>query len=157
MSFDVLVFYNGSSVSWNNLESACATVRELGYNMARRENEPLHLPVMTMTLARRSIRGKDHSLGFTRLDLLLHRMRGTQATDPRDKVFAWLGIASDFEKSYLVPHYWLPLEATYVRTAQALSRMKDLSPLEFLSFVDHPDRHLAPDLPSWCPDWRKPR
>ena len=80
---------------------------------------------------------------------LLDRFRTRMATDPRDKVFGLLGVASDAGHSDLVPDYNKSLVETYAMTAKWLLRRHES--LAFLSLVEIKDK---PDLISWVPDFR---
>ncbi|KAF2247117.1 HET-domain-containing protein [Trematosphaeria pertusa] len=74
-----------------------------------------------------------------------------KSTDPRDKVFALLGIASDREELLslgLYPDYTKSFKETYKITMVALLRQGHVS---LLSMCQTPK--LIPELPSWVPDW----
>jgi hypothetical protein len=83
---------------------------------------------------------------------LLRMFRGEQASDPRDKVYAFIGMASD-------GHCGIPIDykaskrAVYLRTARMLRLHSGL--LSVLLAVESPDRPVASGriLPSWVPDW----
>jgi hypothetical protein len=82
---------------------------------------------------------------------LLRMFRGQQASDPRDKVYAFIGMASD---SCGIPiDYKCSKRAVYIRTARSLRLHSGL--LSVLLAVESPDRPVAsgPVLPSWVPDW----
>jgi hypothetical protein len=82
---------------------------------------------------------------------LLMTFRTRDATDPRDKVYALLGITSDdSEKLGITVRYDRSVAATYTEAAIAILKSKgDLSILELLK----PVTGHTPDLPSWVPDW----
>ncbi|GIZ41578.1 hypothetical protein CKM354_000487700 [Cercospora kikuchii] len=86
---------------------------------------------------------------------LLSTYRGYEATDPRDKVFALLGIASSSEG--LVPDYTKSCEAVYRDVAATL--LQRSSHLELLASC-HATPERNESKPSWVPDWsdltRKP-
>lgn len=68
------------------------------------------------------------------------------STDPRDKIFSLLGIASDAEKLKIVPDYSKSVEEVYT---DAAAKILSLGTLELLHYV-HPQN---PNMPSWVPDW----
>lgn len=75
------------------------------------------------------------------------------ATDPRDKIFAFLTLVSDEEASLNSPNYRKPTwqvfaEATYA----SLRTQKDYSILEFV-YPRVPRRNRLADLPSWAVDF----
>lgn len=107
---------------------------------------------------------------------LLHSFRSWKASDPRDKVYALLGLSSDGPKAtQLKPDYNLPVENLYRNVAMyMMSRYDSLSVLTHsLPNVREEDERRAgsrrsslknitlfkgkqPRIPSWCPDWRVP-
>ncbi|PPJ56526.1 hypothetical protein CBER1_03905 [Cercospora berteroae] len=86
---------------------------------------------------------------------LLSTYRGYEATDPRDKVFALLGIASS--NGGLVPDYTKSCEAVYQDIAATLLQQ---SPHLDLLASCHATPECNESKPSWVPDWsdltRKP-
>lgn len=82
---------------------------------------------------------------------LLRMFRGQQASDPRDKVYAFIGMASD---SCGIPmDYKCSKRAVYLCTARMLRLHSGL--LSVLLAVESPDRSVMSGLvlPSWVPDW----
>ena len=73
---------------------------------------------------------------------------GFTASDPRDVVFALLGIANDREELNIKVDYLKSCPLIYTETARAFLRQNDL---QFLAAVEHPKKQTA--LPSWVPDW----
>lgn len=109
---------------------------------------------------------------------LLHQFRSWEASDPRDKVYAILGLSSDGrESSELRPDYDLPVAQVYRNVAEyMLSRYGSLAILTYAMPKQEPppppkpdglmswmwNQFQAPsnvrnvrDIPSWCPDWRE--
>ena len=68
-------------------------------------------------------------------------------TDPRDKIFAMLGLAPAV---VLQPEYSSSAEDVYLQTTQSL--ILALGNLDILCCVSHPKRTAT--LPSWVPDWQ---
>lgn len=76
------------------------------------------------------------------------------ASDPRDKIFALMGIAGDSSELAIPTNYELPYENICVTVSEALIRKYGLSMLSFnAGCADHHGR-VNPSLPSWCSDWR---
>jgi hypothetical protein len=85
------------------------------------------------------------------LELLLEQ-RGAQATDPRDKVYALLGLADDVRSGELniVPDYSMDVNSVYVNTARELIHQS--GNLDLLS-VPRTEQHMRSGQPSWAPSW----
>ncbi|KAK3685188.1 heterokaryon incompatibility protein-domain-containing protein [Podospora appendiculata] len=100
----------------------------------------------------------------TSLHDLLQMHRETQATDPRDKVYAFLGLAdpSSFpqpttttaaatDPPMIQPDYSLPVHQVY--TGVTASLMRSQRDLRLLSHVQDASLTRIPGLPSWVPDY----
>lgn len=74
--------------------------------------------------------------------------RDAQATDPRDKVFAVMGMT----RTIINPDYTKAIFDVYMEAAQSV---EPIYMAEMLSCVDH-DQTIA-RRPSWVPDWSRPR
>lgn len=89
------------------------------------------------------------------LDLLhlLHTYRQYLATDPRDKVFALLGIArSDSQAAVMTIDYQQKLPVIYTQVAKALLTSAASAHLDLFGVAK--GHGQAADLtPSWAPDW----
>lgn len=88
----------------------------------------------------------DHGRGNNLVDALFMSYR-FNCTDPRDKVYAMLGLA---QALFLQPDYNSSVEDVYLRTTQSL--VLALGNLDILCCVSHPKRIVT--LPSWVPDWQ---
>lgn len=76
------------------------------------------------------------------------------ATDPRDKVFALLGLVNDkdsLEALGVFPDYTKSKEEVYTTTMTAMLRKGHISLLSICCGIEGPN-----GLPSWVPDWSKP-
>lgn len=89
--------------------------------------------------------------------LLLHNLRHSEATDARDKVYAFLDL-SPKPLSMLQADYSVSVEELYTDVATAILGSGDLEALSLLYFVQTSNDHQTPSnpapLPSWVPDWR---
>lgn len=82
-------------------------------------------------------------------DLLLSaKAGGVQSTDPRDNVFALLGLASDSSTLGIAANYNLTPQDCFIKVSKALLGQGHL---RLLWFASH--RKIMEDLPSWVPDW----
>ncbi|KAH8893885.1 hypothetical protein GQ53DRAFT_745315 [Thozetella sp. PMI_491] len=97
---------------------------------------------------------------YYEFEALLHNTRVYSATDPRDKIYAILGIA----KRSLPPGMPMPIMPDYsaastarsLFTSVATMLLRERPRLVLLSFVQDKESTRAQDLPSWVPDWTCP-
>ncbi|KAF2681084.1 hypothetical protein K458DRAFT_310422 [Lentithecium fluviatile CBS 122367] len=91
------------------------------------------------------------------LRMLIDTHRFSKSTDPRDKVYAFLGLADRnmapfrSQPNSLVPNYNLSVQEVYLETARVL--MTSYRNLSLLSHVEDPSQTRIPNLPSWVPDY----
>ena len=78
--------------------------------------------------------------------------RRQNATDPRDKIFAWLGLLSSRHPCFglVEPDYALSPSRLYTRFSKRY--IERLGTLDMLGLVG--DAGLDSHLPTWVPDWR---
>ena len=88
----------------------------------------------------------DHGRGNNIVDALFMSYR-FNCTDPRDKVFALLGLA---QALVLRPTYSARVEDVYLHTTQFM--ILEFGNLDILCCVSHPKTIAT--LPSWVPDWQ---
>jgi hypothetical protein len=87
------------------------------------------------------------------LDLLSGFRRQT-ATDPRDKVYAMLGMAK--EEALFTVDYSASINTVYRNVVQQL--VVSTGSLDIICYAENPSQppSLDNELPSWCPDWSMP-
>jgi hypothetical protein len=85
------------------------------------------------------------------LKVWLHYARRCEASDPRDKVFAFLGLASD--RYNIIPDYSTSrsMEEVFVDVARKIIATEKT--VEVLCYVGERDVSSDGLLPSWVPDW----
>lgn len=91
----------------------------------------------------------------TALPILLEMTRTFDATDPRDKIYALLGLCafngmSAFQTHKIVPDYLKPIGFVYSE-AMAITLMQDFS-ISFPLWTLHSARDQIDNLPSWVPN-----
>jgi hypothetical protein len=89
--------------------------------------------------------------------MLLQKHRFSKSTDPRDKVYAFLGLASSSMAPFrtnpvaIVADYNSSVQRVYTATARAL--LTTYRNLSVLSHVEDPTIRRTTGLPSWVPDY----
>jgi hypothetical protein len=111
-------------------------------------NLPHGLPNLTVMQDARYLQqnGEHESLQLTLLG-----MYHFNATDPRDKIFAVLGLADDIDDEPLRPNYEETTEQVYHKTALHLLLRDPSIDILHKAGVGYP-RHLT-NILSWVPDW----
>jgi len=86
------------------------------------------------------------------IDMLLQTSvsSASTATDPRDNIFALMGLVEDDERIGIPVDYSQNLRTVYENTGRALLRTEGLKVLQCCQFSV---LHQSGDLPSWIPDW----
>ncbi|KAI0535969.1 HET-domain-containing protein [Xylaria digitata] len=98
-------------------------------------------------------RGTSETIG---LGQLLHYSRFFEASDPRDKVFAILGLwrftrGNQTEQIDIWPDYKKNISEVYTEATTAA--IQESGNLDILSLVEGPCREKTAQLPSWIPDY----
>ena len=83
------------------------------------------------------------------LEELLRIMTDFEVSDPRDRIFALLGLATDGEDSRLAPNYQLSVVEVYTRTAIYLLETSRAMWVLYMGYGNGP----SPTRPSWVPNW----
>lgn len=131
-----------------HVNSCCqALVEGKDYQRAnRRLKSPLYQLMQNLDSMRKSIQ---QGRATTLLQLLM-TYRDREASDPRDKIYALLGIAGDLSIYRIVPDYSIPFEEVYkATTLQFILAYRSLEVLNLTFGLSK-----TSGLPSWTPDWR---
>ena len=156
LSHRVIIMCGGKCISWEDLSmfTYCMIDNDLAQHLSRwgpshREDEGLESGCIRVNkiagIRELNITDPRNALFITGLV----QGRGAQATNPRDKVFAIMGMTSDV----IYPRYSDPIIDIYIEAA-----LKAVTPpfgIDLLCCVDH--LHPTPSQPSWVPDWATPR
>ncbi|KAI0205275.1 HET-domain-containing protein [Astrocystis sublimbata] len=99
------------------------------------------------------------STGLCYPEGLLYLTSNFKATDPRDKVFALMGIISGTEDAALImPDYTLPVEEVFQITAKAIfSLPSERSTVHMLALAGTGFSEYSGGMPSWVPDYSQER
>jgi hypothetical protein len=148
MSRDVVFQCGRVLTSWDGVYS---TVEHTSAHFVR-GSFPLILKVLLMSPKSKSVSSQFNSLEQQmELSDLLERFRYCEATDPRDKIYAILGMASDIDPGDINIDYMLPVQQLYQNVVRFLiTKHKNLDILGAFKQQKSPFQSL---LPSWVPDW----
>ena len=159
VSSQILVQCGSRIIDWWTFSFGYLITQKLSRNARIAPKSHRNLVVMSNTRSYIHTASSDTNLEDAQSNLsllsLLSSYRGYLATDPRDKVFALLGIAaSDLD---LVPDYTKSYELVFTDVATRL--LNRSSTLDVLASC-HANGALPKTLPSWVPNWsdlsRKP-
>lgn len=172
----VHIMYNGICIDWNTLASA---VREIGSDVALSsrmnyehfprsdsiETSGLGLPTGPLELLHwqnaaimAKMRDKIRSGSPVPLMLLMAATLIFKSKDPRDKIFALLGIASDGTDLPFRPDYKESVELVFIKTTSYLLSSEDwftqlVMSGSGLDTAGSTGRPVLRELPSWVPDY----
>jgi hypothetical protein len=167
LSKDPWVQCGSQRVRWDKFCKICSTLRQQSIPRVLEhtlidEAEPKVLGLLHNMQNRRHklhYPGESHSEGRgsenTLLDLLSLR-RGLHASDPRDRIFAHLGLASDHGDdpgNQIMVNYALTCEQVFSQAASYLI-LKGQFHWVLQEVLDCEFSERLLDLPSWVPDWR---
>ena len=82
---------------------------------------------------------------------LVRDVRDGHCSDPRDKIFAILGLVNDMDTKPFIPDYSKPVVETFLDFAKYLISESKASLVDII-LESQSKTHLA-GLPSWIPDW----
>lgn len=153
------------SMDWHTLVQACFWITWKGRSLEEEHRLPVKHPVNTWVTyatpeaqAGHILRDSARKSAPRSFFDVLFRTRFHDATDPRDKIFAFLGHAT--AKSLLEGgghsiqvNYSMPFEELY--TNVALRLLEQMQNLRLLCFVQHERQFLGFGPPSWVPRFHR--
>lgn len=135
-------------VSWRAIDASCGCCQGvLSTKVGGRSADegvrgfPMLRNIRTMVLTRQPIHLVD----------ALHHTRSSLATDPRDKIFALLGLAFDGKHFVPEPTYMGSVSDSFTEFATSL--IESHEPLDFIYLRSTTRGVMDGKLPSWVPDW----
>lgn len=152
MAREATVVCGPYSIMWEYISNIAIAIRERGY-LGPYPVHP-HAPGITSAIIihylRQALRFQNQNwalLGLLRLT------RQYKATDPRDKVFAVMGVVTNADSIPvdLKPDYGLSTEEVFLSVA--IHNLEKLKNLELLAQAGASSAGQNPKLPSWVPDW----
>ena len=95
--------------------------------------------------------------GAMPLMYLLRRLQRFKASDPRDRIFALLGIATEIDELGIKPDYSKSCEEVYTETARTLLSHGYFDVLSHCIHEPHDPKAVVSSsrLPTWAPDWSR--
>ena len=152
-SRESIVTVGADSIQWHEFQNICDIMREQETLLETKIFFKHLSKVRTLT------HGGPRGLQLSRfsptaprpplMELLLSH-KSKKSTDPRDKVYALVGI-SDSRHSFGAIDYSLPTEDVYAHTARHI--ITTSHKLDIVCVKQHNLQHF--DLPSWVPDWTR--
>jgi hypothetical protein len=110
-----------------------------------------HFRKLDLSIICSVMKGKKNARRSLDLKTLLWHSRNCDASDPRDRVYAFLGLA---HKGYaIVPDYTSKNTVVHVLIETARRIIKYEKTLNILEHVCHGRENLGSFLPTWVPDW----
>jgi hypothetical protein len=154
------VFICGNrALFWSDLECICIHMQRQGVffdlisrNLDKREPRFVH-PAMALGGLSKMIEARTlkQERQQAKLQDVLLSMFTFDSTDPRDKIFALLGIATDTADASLDPDYTTSAEDIYTRTAAYLLKRDNCILILHNAGTGLPRKYV--DVPSWVPQW----
>ena len=145
-----LVFCGDSMVTW-----LCISTNLLCWNTVDNSFRPpdFHSNLAATIERIRRLRKDGSPIGL--LDIL-GEMLNYDCQDPRDKVYASLGMATDIQKGDIFPDYSQPCKAVYKNVVQWCINTEIDHSLDFFGYIESAKDSQTgkDDMPSWVPDWR---
>jgi hypothetical protein len=149
-----MMLCGNGSISYSTAIDAARYIRFVGgvldgSNFSSAETSEFRLPFGYHANELNALSSKvSNGSSFAPLGDVLMGIRGSMATDPRDMVYAMLGLA-DPEVYKLVPNYRSTVREVYIAATKA-ALMKDRHGIKVLGACQNPERRNG--LPSWTPN-----
>ena len=158
VSMSVTFFCGTSSVSWKAIMYTISIADQLssfpGLETMSSLGEGFCHRLISLCMSRES--RKPRSL----MDIMID-FRQSECTDPRDKIYSKLGLATDVAPGDIAVRYDKPIDEVYMDLVRwSYDKGHPFHQLDFLGCVirsaEKPSQMQMPDrvVPTWVPDWR---
>ncbi|CAM1502335.1 Fc.00g043190.m01.CDS01 [Cosmosporella sp. VM-42] len=152
VAHNVIVACGDSLITWDQFIGAFFTIFYVAKDNVRisRRLRPEEKGLTTMALRRAATKNNMELPTFL---TTMWQFRWLEATDPRDKVYSFLGLVNSGEasRSAIQPDYQLPVKEVYKRSALAI--LRGMNNLDLLTTVQPVSSAPEFGLPSWVPNW----
>lgn len=146
MASHIDVYCGSDRIPWDSIDTTCKCCQSRSFINTR--GLPVDEHVFQFTMLREVRKNISRGKAMSLLDVL-HRTRHCLATNPRDKIFGVLGLASDARRFIAEPSYKGSFSDIFTAFAtQLLSH----NILDFI-YLRSANRRVDKALPSWVPDW----
>lgn len=138
--------YGHLNITWLQLKKALFTAEILPYLSS-------DFYTLLNVLDRFQIRERDDRTGGRRVALLeaLFESRNSLSTDPRDKIYALLGLSSDGDGIVPSPNYYQPWELVYAQAAENI--IAGQGKIGAILLAGYKNSKGSVNLPTWVPNW----
>ena len=152
---DARILCGKRELLWSLMARAASNLKHIADFHTDADMDVNPLLELTLTLENARLRHNDANIvdGPTLLELLIEN-RDRKASDPRDKVFALLGLLRNHEwQVQIQPDYQISWAELYRKVVAAA--VQTTMSLDVLRYCN-PPRDIGLDESSWAPDWSKP-
>lgn len=157
---EMILLCGSFSITWDTLAEVVVTIERNGLSRlilqsTEEEGDPVAPGGLLNTACvhtMKKMRNLQQPIG---LQFALTYCLRFKATDPRDKIFALLGLATDAGNPVLHPNYEAPVREVF--TASSRYMMIANKSLRILHIAGIGWSRQIKDLPSWVPDWSAPQ
>ncbi|PQE21754.1 heterokaryon incompatibility protein [Rutstroemia sp. NJR-2017a BBW] len=155
---NLYISYGGESLGWDYFTSVIRGLHRKGMGSVFVLTEMNQMPQKLPTVGKDQvdtiayIRDQVSNKRPMRLDFLLQLSQKSQATLPKDKIFAIRAMADEHSKQAITSqHYNLDDKDVYILVSRYLLSLDD--PFKLLSQAGIGNKRETADLPSWAVDW----
>jgi hypothetical protein len=151
-----IVFCSNRNIDWVSLRLALQITHRKKYYKSSGESIEFN---DSMALRLDDFRKDRESGANIRLLRVLDLMRAYDCEDPRDLLYAALGMAMDINEDDIIPDYTKTCAEVYTDVVRFYVSKADSYSLDFLGHIQRPapgssfDYQVNCLLPSWVPDW----
>jgi hypothetical protein len=164
LSRNLWVTCGDSLITWDNLSNSCIHFSTCGISQWLQQHfldssstsGPVDIckAIMDLSLTKSHHEGHEYGLSLFRL---LVETRYAQCYDSRDKIYGLLAVCRNSDRTAVRTSYAPGFTAAELCRDMTVHHLADnLGGLRLTSVLTSVD-HDSPDLPSWAPDWRRPR